>query len=246
MTIDRPSRSWVRARVGLFVVVAGGLAVAGAIRGVPEVDQLRDEVAGAGAWAPWVSVLLFAAVCLGAVPKNVLAATTGLLFGMKLGVLIVLAGAMLSALSAFALARALARPAVSGLGGPRWTRLESGVQRHGLVTVLVARLSPIVPFTVFSYTAGMTSLGVRTFVVGTAVGMVPGSVAYVALGSYGASLGPWPTAVLLLLVLAVVLLVAPRRWRPGISERGASVARSDPDRAAGPPARRRPRPRPLG
>jgi len=211
-------RVWTR--IGVLVIITGSL-VSGVIWGIPDVNQLRSEIAQAGTWAPWVSVLVFAAASLGPVPKNALATTTGTLFGIKVGVAIVVTGALLSAMLAFVLARTLARETVARLDGPRWTRFEMGVRRHGLVTVIVARLSPIVPFTVFNYTAGMTSIGANTFFIGTAVGIVPGSVVYVALGSYGGSPSAWwpaaLTMVALIFLLVPVCRVLNRYWARQLS-----------------------------
>lgn len=71
-------------------------------------------------------------------------------------------------------------------------RLDALVLRHGPATVLVARLIPVVPFTAVNYGSGLTAVGFRAYVLGTAVGIVPGTVAYVAVGAYGTQPTSWP------------------------------------------------------
>lgn len=52
------------------------------------------------------------------------------------------------------------------------------------------RLVPIVPFTAINYTAGLTGVRLRDYTLGTAVGIIPGTVANVALGTCGSTPGP--------------------------------------------------------
>jgi len=61
-------------------------------------------------------------------------------------------------------------------------RRDDASPRRGFLTVLVARLIPVVPFTVVNYLAGATALRLRLFLSATALGIVP---AHVALGDYG-------------------------------------------------------------
>jgi uncharacterized membrane protein YdjX (TVP38/TMEM64 family) len=205
--------------LGALLVV---LVTAAVVVGVPDADVLRAQVAGLGPAAPAVFVLLYAAVTLLPLPKNVITAVAGLLFGLVDGVLLVLPGAMLGALAAFGLGRWLGRDAVERFTGTRVARVDALLARRGLVAILVSRLVPVLPFTGINYAAGLTAIRLRDFVLGTAIGIVPGTVAYVALGAYGTSPTSWPfvTAVLALLVLSLGgAWFASRRRRPGSAPR---------------------------
>jgi uncharacterized membrane protein YdjX (TVP38/TMEM64 family) len=200
--------------LGALLVV---LVAAAVVVGVPDADVLRAQVAGLGPVAPVVFVLLYAAVTLLPLPKNVITAVAGLLFGLVDGVLLVLPGAMLGALAAFGLGRWLGRDAVERFTGTRVARVDALLARRGLVAILVSRLVPVLPFTGINYAAGLTAIRLRDFVLGTAIGIVPGTVAYVALGAYGTSPTSWPfvTAVVALLVLSLGgAWLASRRRRP--------------------------------
>ncbi len=77
------------------------------------------------------------------------------------------------------------------------------------------RLIPVLPFTAINYTAGLTGLPLRAYVVGTAIGIIPGTVAFVALGAYSTDLGSWPifAAVTALILLTIGGVVGARLWR---------------------------------
>ncbi len=131
------------------------------------------------------------------------------------GVALVLVAALLGAVGAFGLGRVLGRDAVERLTGARVARLDGLLRRRGLIAVIGMRLIPVLPFTAINYAAGLTAVRIRDYVIGTAVGIVPGTVAFVALGAYGSSPGSWP------FILAVIALV-------GLTAGGAALARRHP------------------
>ncbi len=102
------------------------------------------------------------------------------MFGLAAGIAIVLVAAVLGAIVAFGLGRTLGRDAVQRFTGTRVARVDALLRRRGILAVIGLRLVPVVPFTAVNYAAGLTSVGVRDYVLGTAVGIVPGTVAYVA------------------------------------------------------------------
>ncbi|WNV77698.1 VTT domain-containing protein [Geodermatophilus sp. DSM 44513] len=207
---SRRPAGWVRP--ALLVLAVGLVAVVAAAVGLPDVARLRAGVAGLGPAGPLAFALLYAAVTLTPLPKTVLSAAAGVLFGLLTGVAVVLAGALLGAVAAFALARALGRDTVERLTGSRVARLDALLGRRGLPAVLAVRLVPVLPFTAVNYLAGLTAVRFRDYLAGTALGIVPGTVAFVTLGAHGSSPGSWP------FVLAVLALVA-------LSAGGAAAAR---------------------
>ena len=224
-------------RLAALVAVLVGLVAAAALVGVTDADALRADVAGLGPLGPVVFVLLYAAVTLLPLPKNVITAVAGLLFGLVEGVLLVLPGAVLGALAAFGLGRWLGRDAVERFTGTRVARVDALLARRGLVAILVSRLVPVLPFTGINYAAGLTAIRLRDFVLGTAVGIVPGTVAYVALGAYGTSPTSWPfvAAIAALLVLSLGgAWLASRRRRAPSSQRPSGEGWSE-EAASGPP-----------
>lgn len=159
-----------------------GLFAALTVAGGPGVDDIRELVDDTGAAGPLVFIALYAVLTLLAFPGAVPSAASGVLFGTALGTLLTVVGATIGATGAFLLARRIGRAEVERIAGARMGRLDAWLERRGFVAVLYARLVPLVPFNVLNYAAGLTSLRTRDYVVATAVGIIPGSFAYTALG----------------------------------------------------------------
>jgi uncharacterized membrane protein YdjX (TVP38/TMEM64 family) len=74
-------------------------------------------------------VLLYPAAAFAPLPKNVLAAMAGLLFGLAVDIAVVFLAALLGALAAFALGRALGREAAERITGTRVAPVDAGCSR---------------------------------------------------------------------------------------------------------------------
>ncbi len=200
-----PSTTAARLRLAGLVVgvlLAGGLALL-LLGG--DLATVRRAVAASGAWGPVVFVALHVVLTLVPVPKNLLAGIAGALFGLGAGSALSWVGAVASAWVTFELAGRLGAEAVDGITGARVERVRRVLRERGLLAVVIARLTPLVPFTVVNYGAGVSRVGRRDYLLGTALGVVPGTVAYVAVG---ASAGQDATTILLAGGAGVLLLVA--------------------------------------
>jgi uncharacterized membrane protein YdjX (TVP38/TMEM64 family) len=197
----------------LLALVAGGVVVATAV-GVPPLDQIRSWIDTAGWAAPLLYAALYAALTLTPAPATVLSVGAGLLFGIATGLAVVMGAALTGATVAFALARWLGRDAVARIDNARLHRLDGLLRRRGLLAVIGIRLVPL-PFGTVNYASGLTAVRARDYVLGTAIGILPGATALVTIGAYGATPGslPFVLAVAGLAVLAVGGLIAVRRGR---------------------------------
>jgi uncharacterized membrane protein YdjX (TVP38/TMEM64 family) len=214
--VSDSARRWIRPAV-LVVLLLAGTVVALTV-GVPPVEEIRARVAAAGAAGPVLYVALYAVLTLTPAPATVLSIGAGLLFGLPGGLAVVMAGALLSAAGAFGLSRTLGRGAVERVDSERLRRLDALFRRRGLLAVIGVRLVPLLPFNVLNYACGLTAVRVRDYLAGTAIGILPGAGAYVALGAFGATPGslPFLLAVGALVVLSLGgLIVARRRRRTG-------------------------------
>jgi uncharacterized membrane protein YdjX (TVP38/TMEM64 family) len=97
----------------------------------------------------------------------------------------------------------LGRGAVEQFAGQRVAALDRYLSRRGFVAVLILRLVPLFPFNLISVVAGVTGIAVREYVLATAVGIIPGTVAYAVLGGTIEN----PTSPAFLGALAVFVLV---------------------------------------
>lgn len=211
----RPASRAVWLRLAVFALLVAAGVVLAVVVGVPDAEQVRADVTAAGPVAPVLFGLLYAVATLAPLPKNVFATLAGLLFGLVGGVVVVLLAALLGASAAFWLGRLLGREAVERFTGARVARVDALLRQRGLLAVIAVRLVPVLPFTAINYTAGLTAVRTRDYAIGTAVGIIPGTIAYVALGAYGTTPGSWPflVAVLVLVALTAGGAVLVRRSR---------------------------------
>ena len=191
----------------VLTLVLAGLGVLALTLGPPDVARLRARVDDAGAWGPVLYVTLYVGLSLIPCPKSVLTAAGGALFGLVPGAALALGAALVGAVISFLLGRVLGRDAVDRLTRGRLAQVDETLRDHGLAAVLVVRLVPLFPYLVVNYAAGLSGVRFRHYVVGSAFGMVPGSLAYAALGAYGTD--PWGLAAA---TTALVVLVVGGTW----------------------------------
>lgn len=199
--------TWVR--LGLLVVL---LAAGGAVLlfvDLPTVEEVHAWATAGGSWVPFAFVGAYAVATLLPIPKNVLSAAAGLAFGLTFGTGLVWLAAMIGAAASFGLGRILGRDGIRRLAGVHLEKLDALVLKHGLVAILIARLIPVVPFTAVNYGSGLTAVRFPAYLLATGVGILPGTVAYVAVGAYGADPGSWP---FMLAIGALLVLTLGGAW----------------------------------
>lgn len=167
--------------VGTLLVLAVTAALI--LRTGIDADRVRALVADTGWTAPGLFLLVYVAGTLLLVPGAVLTIAGGLLFGAAGGGLLTLVGATVGATLAFRVARWAGRGPVERLGGDRVATVDGWLADRGLLAVATLRLVPLVPFSLANYAAGLTGIRPRDHVVGTTLGIVPGTFAYAALGA---------------------------------------------------------------
>lgn len=173
-------------RLGLLVVAFVALGVGVQASGWDGPQQVRDAVDRAGWAGALVFVVGYALIALVPSPASVLTILAGALFGVWWGAALAWTAAMLAAIGGFALGRVLGRPAVDRLLRGRLQQADLTLRRHGLPAVLAVRLLPLFPFTPLNYACGLLGVGWRDYLLGTAAGVVPGALAYAAVGASGA------------------------------------------------------------
>lgn len=173
----------------LLALVVGFVAISAALHlsGWSGPARLQELVDGAGWGGVVIFVLGYALLVLIPTPASVLTILGGALFGLWWGTLLAWAGAMLGATGGFLIGRRLGRPSVDRLLNGRLRQADAVLSDHGLIAVLAVRLPPLFPFTPLNYAAGLLGVRLRDYVLGTAIGMLPGALAYAAVGASGAN-----------------------------------------------------------
>lgn len=173
---------WLLVLVGLLLAVGGGLLKAGLDRDL--VVHHLSMLEGVGIF---VFILGHVVMTVLGLPGTILAIAGGAAFGLVWGTVWSVVGATLGAIAAFWLARHLLRGWVMGRFGhhPALKHLNQMVHQHGITCVLTLRFAPISPFSVLNFLLGLTALPLRPYVIGTFIGIIPGTLAYTWLGVAG-------------------------------------------------------------
>jgi len=224
-------RASIRRLVPLGLLVAAWVAfmLAGGYRylTLPALAENRDWLCGLVQRWGLVAAIFYIAVytllvALSVPGGAVLTIAGGFLFGTWLGALCAIIGATLGATAIFLAARA-------GLGGfaqragPLVGKLEAGFRADAFNYLLVLRLVPIFPFWLVNLVPALVGVKLRTYVVATALGIVPATVIFASLGNglgtvvdepdLGIVLQPSVLIPIVGLALLALVPVGYRRWR---------------------------------
>ena len=177
------AKTILRVLVALVTLTLIGLAFAQ--RDQLNLAVLQTWVDGAGLAAPLLFIAVYAAATVLFLPGIVITMAGGALFGPVWGTLWNLIGATLGASLAFLIARYVGADWVTRRAGPRLGRLQDGVAAEGWCFIAFVRLVPLFPFNLLNYTLGLTRIGFFTYVLASAVFMLPGALAFTWLGHAG-------------------------------------------------------------
>ena len=180
-------------KIKLLFVAGSVVAALGAARYFDAQAILRSALAWIDGLGPWGAVLfiaLYVVACVILLPGSVLTLGAGVVFGLVKGSVIVSVAATLGATAAFLVGRYLARDWVARKieGNEKFKSIDDAVAREGWKIVGLTRLSPVFPCNLLNYAYGLTKVSLRDYFFASWVGMLPGTVMYVYLGSLAGSL----------------------------------------------------------
>jgi uncharacterized membrane protein YdjX (TVP38/TMEM64 family) len=153
--------------------------------------QLQQLIYAALAWiktlgylAPIAFIGIYNLATILLIPGSLLTLGGGFIFGAVWGSVYVLIAATLGATFAFLIGRYLSRDWVRQQLDkyPKFKAIEAAVSKEGLKVVLLTRLSPVFPFNLLNYAFGVTGVSLKDYVLGS-IGMIPGTILYVYIGS---------------------------------------------------------------
>jgi uncharacterized membrane protein YdjX (TVP38/TMEM64 family) len=123
--------------------------------------------------------------CAFGLPASIPSLAAAATFGFWRAVVIAYFGANLGALIGFLVSRHLARDWFTEIVGKRMAlaQINRAVAESGWKIVMITRLPPISPFSIVNYAYGLTSVPLREFMIGTTIGIIPGTTAYIYLGT---------------------------------------------------------------
>lgn len=190
---------------GLVAVVAVATVLVLHMGGVADV---RATVGAAGLWAPLLFLLVHSLVTVAPFPRTIFTVASGVLFGSFLGLLLAMVATIVSAGIAFLLVRdagadVLERRAPKG--AVEWVRAR--LAHRGLLAMISLRLIPAVPFSVMNYASGLSGVRFWAFLLGTVIGVLPGTVMIVVVGDAAVGGNP-PPAMLAVSVAGALVGIA--------------------------------------
>lgn len=203
-----PKIKWI----GLAVLLIGLFV---AFKFLP-VDEWWESLSGwidsLGIWGPIAFIAIYAVATVLLIPGSALTLGAGAVFGLLWGSVWVIIGANLGANLAFLIGRYLARDRVSKMieGNEKFTAIDKAVGQGGWKIVGLTRLSPIFPFTLLNYAFGLTKVKWIDYFLASLIGMLPGTVMYVYIGTLGkvaAESGETSTAKIILYVVGFIATV---------------------------------------
>ncbi len=113
----------------------------------------------------------------------ILSLAAGAVFGAVMGTVYVNIGATAGATAAFLVARYLFREVIQKKFGPRLETINRELETKGFNYLLFLRLVPVFPFFLINLGAGITKVPLRTFILGTMIGIIPGSFVFCNAGA---------------------------------------------------------------
>ncbi len=156
----------------------------------------------------------------------VLTVLGGFLFGAVLGTLYAVTGATIGAVAIFLAARSALRETLRQRAGPAVRRMEAGFQENALSYMFVLRLIPLFPFWLVNLAPAFLGVPLRTYFIGTFLGIIPGTLVFAWVGSGldeifargetpdgGIIFAPEILGPILALVALALLPVAYKKWK---------------------------------
>jgi len=174
----------------LVVLIAIIIALLLAMKFLPVQQWLHsfnDWVGQMGVAGIFIFIGVYAVATVLLAPGAILTIGAGFAFGLWKGFLAVSAGSTLGAALAFLVARFIARDRVEAIakGNEKFRKIDHAIGKQGAKLVFLLRLSPVIPFNLSNYLYGLTGVKFWPYVLASWLGMMPGTLLYVYIGTAG-------------------------------------------------------------
>jgi uncharacterized membrane protein YdjX (TVP38/TMEM64 family) len=216
-----------------LLAIVGILIVARSLDVQVHLIAALEQIQDLGAWGVVLFALLYTLAAVLLLPGVILTLGAGAVFGVVKGAILVSCSATLAATAAFFVGRYLARDWVVKRieANPRFKAIDEAVAGEGWKIVGLTRLSPAFPFNLLNYAFGVTRVSPRDYILASWIGMMPGTLMYVYIGSLAgdlATLGTggrvrtpaeWALSVVGLLATVAVTVYVTRLARAALKKR---------------------------
>jgi uncharacterized membrane protein YdjX (TVP38/TMEM64 family) len=148
-------------------------------------ENLQLWLNKAGIFAPLVYIFLYIIATILLLPSTPLNLSGGAIFGTVFGTIWTSLAALMAAIIAFYFTRTIGQEIVKEKFAGRWKAINSEITQGGIFYMFAIRLLPIIPYGLVNFTAGLTSISFKDYIIGTTLGTIPGILPFVMIGSSG-------------------------------------------------------------
>jgi uncharacterized membrane protein YdjX (TVP38/TMEM64 family) len=175
----------------LVRVALGGLVIGAVFVGVRrllagyDVEPALEQVRDLGPWGLVLLAVAYTPASLVLFPGSILTLAAGYFYGLVPAFVAISLGSTAATAVVFLVGRTVARGWVEArlAHHPVFRALDQAVGEQGFKIVLLTRLSPLFPFTLLNYAFSLTRVSFRSYVLASWIGMWPGTLLYVYLGT---------------------------------------------------------------
>jgi uncharacterized membrane protein YdjX (TVP38/TMEM64 family) len=147
-------------------------------------QEFRNWIMQWGLLAPFLFILLYTVRPFVLFPSSIFAITSGLSFGFYWGCLYTYLGSLGGGLVTYYAVNRLGRFKKSKQWkNERYNKIRSNIEREGFRYVLLLRLLPVLNYDLVSYLTSITKVKFKDYAIATAIGIIPGTIAYTYLGT---------------------------------------------------------------
>jgi uncharacterized membrane protein YdjX (TVP38/TMEM64 family) len=138
-----------------------------------------------GIWGVVGFIVIYIIATIFLIPGSALTLGGGLIFGVVKGSILVSIASVTGATLSFLIGRYFLRGWVEKQieTQPKFTSIDRAVAKEGWKIVGLTRLSPLFPFVFLNYAFGVTKVSLRDYFFASWIGMLPGTIMYVYIGS---------------------------------------------------------------
>ena len=160
-----------------YLVDAGYLNEAALLQHTVYIRQFEYSL-----WSLLGISLLYVVLLAVMFPLTILVVTTGMLFSMEWAMLCATLGALSSSAAGYVVGHWLGRETIEKHGGITVRRAEQYIQNNSFNSMVLINLLPVAPFTMTNMLAGAFRLDFPRYMLGSAVGIIPGLLIVIAFG----------------------------------------------------------------
>jgi uncharacterized membrane protein YdjX (TVP38/TMEM64 family) len=207
----------------LILVAAGALTAMWRytpLAGLTDADKIAAWAQSFGTlfwWAPFAVMLAYTPACVVLFPRALITVFAVAAFGAWHGFIYAMGGILLACAITYAVGVRMDRQTVRRLARGRLTRMSQVMRHRGVLAMTAVRLVPLAPFAVVNVVAGAIRIPLRDFLIGSALGILPGTLVATVFGDQvitglkdPRSINLWLVAALVLALVGGTRLV--RRW----------------------------------